>query len=155
MRIVTKTVLAILFCATVLAHAADDALSVALKTADDERVAATISGDRARLNAIFSDELHYAHSTGAVDTKVSYTDAIASGKLKYTNYDYSERAFTFPAPGIALLVGRAHIVANTPNGISDGVLSFLAVWREEKGQWHFLAWQSCKLPIPAAATPAK
>ena len=155
MRIVTKAALGILFCAAALAHAADEALSAALKTADDERVAATISGDRARLNAIFSDELRYAHSTGAVDTKVSYTDAIASGKLKYTNYEYTERGFTFPAPGIALMVGRAHIVANTPNGISDGVLSFLAVWREEKGQWHFLAWQSCKLPVASAPAPAK
>jgi hypothetical protein len=31
----------------------------------------------------------------------------------------------------------------------DGVLSFLAFWREEKGRWRFLAWQSCKLPAAA------
>jgi len=29
----------------------------------------------------------------------------------------------------------------------DSVLSYLAVWREENGQWRFLAWQSCKLPV--------
>jgi len=31
-------------------------------------------------------------------------------------------------------------------------ISYLAVWRLEKGQWKFLAWQSCKIP---PATPAK
>jgi hypothetical protein len=42
--------------------------------------------------------------------------------------------------------GRAHVKAVTANGEMDGVLSFLAVWREENGHWRFLAWQSCKLP---------
>ena len=32
-------------------------------------------------------------------------------------------------------------------------LNFLAVWREEGGSWHFLAWQSCKNPPPAPAIP--
>ena len=41
--------------------------------------------------------------------------------------------------GVLLLIGGGLIVM-------DAVLSFLAVWREEKGQWRFLAWQSCKLP---------
>jgi hypothetical protein len=31
-------------------------------------------------------------------------------------------------------------------------LSYLAVWRQEGGQWRFLAWQSCRMPeTPAAA----
>ena len=51
------------------------------------------------------------------------------------------------------MTGRAHIQAQTATGATDSIMSFLAVWREEKGQWHFLAWQSGKLPpaTPAAA----
>jgi hypothetical protein len=45
--------------------------------------------------------------------------------------------------------------ATSPSGESDSIFSFLAVWREEKGQWRFLAWQSCKLPPPAPAEKAK
>jgi hypothetical protein len=50
---------------------------------------------------------------------------------------------------MALMTGRVHIKATSATGASDGVLSLLAVWREEKGHWRFLAWQSCKLPLPA------
>src|SRR4051794_29359629 len=140
--------LAFLALAILPLRAADD---TALKAADDERVAATMSGDRARLSAIYSDDLRYAHSSGAVDTKASYIDALTGGKLKYVGWEYQERNFTFPAPGIALMTGRAKVKVGKADGTTEMVLSFLSVWREEKGQWHFLAWQSCKLPD---ATPA-
>lgn len=118
----------------------------ALKAADKARVAAMQSGDRAKLDAVFSDELRYAHSNGVVDTKTSFIDILAAGKTKYIGYDYEEVNFTFPAPGIALMTGRAHVKAESEGKAMDAVLGFLAVWREEKGQWRFLAWQSCKLP---------
>ena len=118
----------------------------ALQAADNARIAAMKSPDRARLGAIFSDDLRYAHSSGVVDTKTSFIEVLTSGKTKYVSYDYEERTFTFPAPGIALMTGRARIQAETVTGKLDNLLSFLAVWREEKGQWRFLAWQSCKLP---------
>lgn len=135
----------ILICCIHL-HAEDSALLLAVKAADKARVAAMQSGDRDKLTAIFSDELRYAHSTGVVDTKASFIEVLTSGKTKYVGYDYEEQNFTFPAPGVALMSGRAHVKAETATGTMDSVLSFLAVWREEKGQWRFLAWQSCKLP---------
>lgn len=135
----------ILLCCIHL-HAEDSALLLAVKAADKARVAAMQSGGRDKLTAIFSDELRYAHSTGVVDTKASFIEVLTSGKTKYVGYDYEEQNFTFPAPGVALMSGRAHVKAETATGTMDSVLSFLAVWREEKGQWRFLAWQSCKLP---------
>ena len=131
-------------------RAADDPRLDKLRAADDERVAAVVAGDRARLTAIFADDLRYAHSTGAVDTKASYIEALATGRTKYVAWSYEERNFTFPAPGIALMTGRAHVQVAKADGTADMVLSFLGVWREEKGQWRFLAWQSGKLPEPAA-----
>ena len=126
--------------------AEDNPQLAAVKAADKVRVAAMQSGDRAKLDAIFSDELRYAHSNGVVDTKASFIDILSAGKTKYVGYDYEEQNFTFPAPGIALMSGRAHVKAESEGKAMDAVLSFLAVWREEKGQWRFLAWQSCKLP---------
>lgn len=128
------------------ARAADDVRLARLKSADDERVAATRTADQTKLTALLSDDLRYAHSNGNVDTKASLIGTLVAGKTKYVVYDYEERNFTFPAPGIALMTGRAHIQAISEAGTMDNVLSFLGVWREEKGQWRFLAWQSCKLP---------
>ena len=139
-------ILSLIVTFSILSHAEDNARLSAVKAADKTRVTAMQTADRDQLTTIFSDELRYAHSTGVVDTKTSLIDVLTSGKTKYVGYDYEEQSFTFPAPGIALMSGRAHVKAETANGTMDSVLSFLAVWREEKGQWKFLAWQSCKLP---------
>jgi hypothetical protein len=134
------------------AAAAEDPKVAALTTVDDARVAAMLKPSKATLDTVLSDDLRYAHSNGKVDTKASLTSSLLGGEAKYVSYKYSERSFKFPAPDVALMAGRLEVQA-----VVDGVsmttgISYLAVWRLEKGQWKFLAWQSCKIP---PATPAK
>jgi len=119
----------------------------AVRAADDARIAAMRTPDKTKLEAIFSDQLRYAHSNGVVDTKSTFVEILTSGATKYLGYDHLERDFAFPVPGIALMSGRARIQAESDKGKVDSVLSYLAVWREEGGQWKFLAWQSCRLPV--------
>jgi hypothetical protein len=154
-------VLLVALCVSMVGSAAfcaDDPKLAAVRAADDERCAAMVAGDRARMGAIFSDELRYSHSSGGVDTKASLGEAIASGKLKYVSFDYEARDFTFPAPGVALMTGRAKVTTRSEKGENPMTLAFLAVWREEGGKWRFLAWQSARMNPPAAvpgATPGK
>lgn len=130
------------------AVAVDEAQLVAVRAADEKRVAAMKTPDRDGLDAIFSNELRYAHSTGTLDTKSSFIEVLMAGKTKYVDFVYEERNFTFPAPGIALMTGRARVKVATATGEAENLLSFLSVWREEKDRWRFLAWQSCKIPPP-------
>ncbi len=142
-----KALLALLVLSLVtLSHAAD--AMAAVTAADDARVQATTHPDKAQLEALFSDDLRYAHSSGTVDTKASYIDTLLSGKTKYLTFDYEERKFTFPATDIALMTGRNKVTVENAAGQSVLTLSYLAVWRNENGHWRFLAWQSCKLPAP-------
>jgi hypothetical protein len=125
--------------------AAEDPAIDAVRQADDARVAATIAADRPQLEAIFSDSLHYAHSSGTVNTKAQLIAAITSGKTQYHSIAFEERKFTVAGPGVVIITGRCLInsVANgTPNNLH---LSFLDVWQLENGAWRFLAWQSNKL----------
>jgi len=151
MKFVLLPLLAILALSLAPLRAADEPRLAALQAADDERVAATMAGNGPRLTAIYSDDLRYAHSSGAVDTKASYIEALTTGRTKYVAWDYQERNFTFPTPGIALMSGRTRVKVAKADGTVEMVLAFLGVWREEKGQWHFLAWQSGKLPDPTPA----
>ena len=150
MKIAIISVFAILVLWGNSLRAADEAALAALQSADEQRVAATVAGDAAKLGAVLSDELHYAHSTGGVDTKTSYIDSLTSGKLKYASYEYEERKFSLATPGVALMTGRVHVKSVSAKGPSEAVLGFLAVWREENGHWRFLAWQSNKLNSPSA-----
>lgn len=140
-------VVAILPLLTVL-RAADDKLIAAVRAADDERIAATKAADRARLEASYSDDLHYGHSNGKVDTKASQIQGITTGVNRYDSFEHKSRTFVSAGPGIVLMKGRVLIhMSNKQTGakiIND--LNYLAVWREEKGKWRFLAWQSCKNP---------
>lgn len=119
----------------------------AVIAADDSRIATMRAPNREKLQAIFSDDLRYAHSNGVVDTKASFIDLLVAGKTRYLGYDHVDRQVTTPAPSIALVAGQARIRTESANGKMDNVLSYLAVWRLENGQWRFLAWQSCRLPV--------
>jgi hypothetical protein len=132
-------------------RAADDKVIAAVKAADAERVAATKAGDGARLEAIFSDELHYAHSSGHVDTKASYIKSLTSHSTVYESYDYKEQNFLPAGPGVVLMTGRVLSHTRNASGTNELDLNFLGVWREENGKWRFLAWQSCKNPPPVPA----
>lgn len=136
---------------TAALRAADPA--AAWRAADDARVAAMVSGEPARLAAVFSDELLYVHSSGKADTKASFTEALTSGKSKYNAITYEQREFREVAPGLVLMNGRCRVKLGKAAPFTELHLSFLAAYRLEKGQWRFLAWQSCKMPEPAAAKP--
>ena len=132
-------------------RAADEKLLAAVRAADDERIAATMAADRARLGAVYSDALRYAHSNGKVDTKASQIQGITTGGNQYERFEHKERTFTPAGPGIVLMQGRVLMHMSSPTGKLVNDLNYLAVWREEKGKWRFLAWQSCKNPPPGDA----
>jgi Domain of unknown function (DUF4440) len=131
------------------ARAGDDAVVAAVRAADDERIAAMLAANVNRLGPVLSDQLHYAHSSGAVDTKASYLQSIATHRSVYVSVDYVRRDFVPVAPGVVLMEGRVRINAgsSTQQNLLD--LNFLGVWRDEGGKWRFVAWQSCKNPPPA------
>mgnify|MGYP002283134113 CR=1 FL=1 len=145
-----RLLLAFLF--TLTCSAAEHPELARVHAANDARVAAMLAPTREKLEAVLSPELRYTHSNGQVDTKASLIDSLLDGSAKYMKYQFHECSFTFPAPGIALMAGRFDVKAVVKGNAAESTISFLAVWRLEKGEWKFLAWQSCKVP-PAA--PAK
>ena len=145
-----------LLCLSVatLSAASDDKIIAAVRAADDERIAATIAGDAKRLAASYSDDLHYGHSNGRNDNKESQIKGLTTGGNKYQKFEHKERTFTVVAPNV--VIGKGHVLMYLTTRSGEKVLNdlnYLSVWRNENGQWRFLAWQSCK--NPPAETPAK
>ena len=141
MRHLLLALLAIVTCA-----AAENPELPRLIAADDARVGAMLAPTREKLDAVLSPDLRYAHSNGQVDTRAALIDSLTDGSAKYSKYSYQERTFTFPAPGLALMTGRFDVKAVVKGNAAESTIGFLAVWRLEKGEWKFLAWQSCKIP---------
>ena len=134
------------FIFTLTCSAADNPELARVSAADDARVAAMLAPTREKLEAVLSAELRYAHSNGQVDSKDALIASLTDGSATYSKYAYQDRTFTFPAPGLALMTGRFDVKAVVKGNAAESTISFLAVWRLEKGEWKFLAWQSCKIP---------
>ena len=134
------------FIFTLTCSAAEHPELARVTSADDARVAAMLAPTRDKLEAVLSAELRYAHSNGQVDSKDALIASLTDGSATYSKYAYQDRTFTFPAPGLALMTGRFDVKAVVKGNAAESTISFLAVWRLEKGEWKFLAWQSCKIP---------
>ena len=134
------------FIFTLTCSAADNPEIARVTSADDARVAAMLAPTREKLEAVLSPDLRYAHSNGQVDSKDALIASLTDGSATYSKYAYQDRTFTFPAPGLALMTGRFDVKAVVKGNAAESTISFLAVWRLEKGEWKFLAWQSCKIP---------
>lgn len=117
-----------------------------LRAADDERTAAMIAADPARLDAILSEDLHYGHSNGRNETKAAFVESLTSGRLAYQAFEYTEHRFIPAAPDLTLMTGRVLVRLRSGGEPLLLDLNFLAVWRREGGKWRFLAWQSTRNP---------
>lgn len=143
-------VLVLAVFAVLLSRADEPDNLAAVRATDDERIAATIAADPARLDAVFSDQLHYAHSNGVIDGKAAYIESLTSRRSVYESVEYVQRDFMPAGPGVVLMKGRALIRAGSTAQRNLLDLNFLAVWRKEGNRWRFLAWQSSRNPAAAA-----
>src|SRR5215475_11385584 len=73
--------------AAVHAESADEA---AARKAVDDLTKAMIAADKAKLEALVSDQLSYGHSSGKVETKAEFIGVIAGKKTIYKSITLSE-----------------------------------------------------------------
>lgn len=106
---------------------------------------ALIDPDQSTLDKLAADELSYGHSSGMVQDKTAFIEALTSGKSDFVTIDLSEQ--TVKVVDNTAIV-RHHFSATTNDGGKPGSvkLSILLIWQKQKGQWRLLARQAVKLP---------
>jgi ketosteroid isomerase-like protein len=111
---------------------------------EDQRFAAMIDRDFARLADMVHDQLLYTHSSGVTDTKASWLQSMQSGRVKYKKADCGERKVRVFGD-TALITGRAAIDAEIGGQAKTLRLLFLNAWTRTPQGWKFVAWQSTPL----------
>src|SRR5919107_506077 len=101
----------------------------AVLAAEDRRYQAMQDADLATLDEVCADELSYAHSSGARDTKAEYFEKVRSGYYDYRRIDHP--------------VERVEVVGGTAKTIDNLAL---AVWTRASGDWRLLAYAPTSLP---------
>src|SRR5688500_17700624 len=117
----------------------------AVLAAEDRRYRAMQDADLATLQEVCADELSYAHSSGARDTKGEYLGKIRSRYYVYLRVDHPVERVEVVGDA-AIVVGRMTadlLVRGTPKTIDNLAL---AVWTRAPGVWRLLAYAPTTLP---------
>lgn len=116
--------------------------------AEDSRYAAQMGGDFAALESLYGDELVYFHSSGVVDTKVSFLELLRTGTTKFhrmTRHENTVRVYG----SVAIITGRG-IFDVTARGQDIRLEQlFHAVWVKRPAGLQLVSWQATRL-LPKA-----
>lgn len=143
MRIKLMSLLVIvnLITMTVLAQSKEE---TAVAAAVESLKQAMVSGERAALEKIADEKLSYGHSSGKIEDKAAFVEAIASGKSDFVSIDLTEQ--TISVSGDVAIV-RHKLSAATNDGGNPGTvkLAILTIWKKQGKEWKLLARQAVKV----------
>jgi ketosteroid isomerase-like protein len=128
------------------------------QTKDEKDVAAAVEfmrkamvdGDKANLTKLAAADLSYGHSSGKIQNKAEFVEAIASGASDFVTIDLTEQ--TIKVAGTTAIV-RHKLNAQTNDGGKPGTtaLGVMLIFQKQNGAWLLLARQAYKLPVPEVA----
>ena len=129
------------------------AVHAAAKSADEAAAAqaiealrtAMLEADKAKLEALVTDQLSYGHSGGLVQTKPQFVDVIAGKKTVYKSISLSDATITIAGSNaIARNVFSTEFESDGKPGTAK--IGELQVWAKQDGSWKLLARQSFRTP---------
>jgi ketosteroid isomerase-like protein len=100
--------------------------------------AAMISGNKADLESVLSDDLTYGHSSGKVQSKAVFVEEISTKKSDFLTIDLTEQTISI-AGDVAIV--RHILTASTNDGgkPANPHLGIVLVWKKTKGEWKLIA----------------
>lgn len=131
-----------LLCAAAVVHAAGPEEEI--RKAEKDWAAAVTSRDFAALQRIYADQLIYAHSSGAVESKEQYLDRLKSGAQQYDSIEYQDIMIRTYGDSAAAH-SHVHIMGKSSGRPFDDRLMMLHLWVKSKGAWRLAAHQTTKL----------
>jgi len=140
-KLLSLLLLVNLVTVTVMAQSKDEtAVAAAVETLRK----AMVDGDKTALEKIAATELSYGHSSGKLEDKAAFVEAIASGKSDFVSIDLTEQTITVSGD---VAIVRHKLAAETNDGGKPGAvkLAILTVWKKQGKEWKLLARQAVKL----------
>ena len=129
----------------VLARTPAHAESADVENAVSSLTKAMLNADKAKLEALVSDQLSYGHSSGKLEDKSIFVDVVAGKKTVYKSIELSKQTVA--------VVGNNAIVRHaweSESGAGDGKwnvskIGVLQVWVKQGSDWKLLARQAFKV----------
>lgn len=135
---------ALILCSLLTLNGFAQAPEQAVASAVDKLRQLMIDPDKAGLEALAADGISYGHSTGKLEDKKAFIEALTSGESDFKTIDLTEQTITV-VDNTALV--RHKLMAETNNAGKPGQakLAVLLVWVKQKNTWKLLARQAVKI----------
>jgi ketosteroid isomerase-like protein len=127
-------------------------ISASAQSKEEKQVAAAvevlrkaiIDGDKTALENISSDALSFGHSSGKVQDKAAFVNALVSGESDFVTFDLSDQTIVVKDK---TAIVRHKLKAQTNDGGKPGNVNIgvMLVWVKEKGNWKLMGRQAFKL----------
>ncbi len=105
---------------------------------------AMVDASKSGLEAITADNLSYGHSSGKMENKSEFVEALVSGKSDFASITVSDQ--TIKVTDKTAIVRHAlkgeTLVNGTPGAVS---IQVVLVWIKQKSDWKLLARQAIKI----------
>ena len=104
---------------------------------------AMLAGDKSALENLTAGELSYGHSSGRIENRAEFIEALTSGKSGFSAIELSDQTINV-VDNIALV---RHVFAGSSRKAHGEKLklAILTVWLQQQGQWKMVARQAAKL----------
>ena len=104
-----------------------------------------ISGNKADLESILSEELTYGHSSGKMQNKEEFVRAISTKESDFVTIQFLDQQIK--VTGDIAIVNHI-LTANTNDGGKPGTvrLGIVLVWKKMKGEWKLIGRRAFKVP---------
>lgn len=116
-----------------------------IREVQSSRFRAMIDADAGALERMLADELVYTHTTGRVETKREFIEALTSKAVSYdaiTSYDAEIRFYG----NTSVITGGADFEVTAGDQQLAFPIRFTEVYEWMDGRWQLVAWQSTRLP---------
>lgn len=112
-----------------------------ISSLEERRWTALIASDVATLTAMYSPDLAYTHSNGMTDTRDSYLEPIASGRVRYAAVRRSDERIHRHGD-TAVVTGHADMDVEANGKPLHPAMRYSAVWAHNAGEWRLVCWHA-------------
>lgn len=139
-----QTIILITFTMMSLFAAAQTKEEIKVAEQTEKLRLAMISGNKADLESLVTDQLTYGHSGGKIEDKAAFVDAISTKKSDFKTIELSDQSVT--VAGNTAIVRHVLKADTNDGGIPGKVhLGIVLVWEKQGDTWKLLARRAFKL----------
>ncbi len=116
-----------------------------VRAAEKSWTDAVVKRDFAALERIFSADLIYAHSTGAIETREQYLARLKEGKQRYDTMTYEKTKVTVHGSSV-VFHAVARFTGKNDSGAFNDHLMVIHFWVKKGKEWNLVAHQTTRIP---------